>query len=43
MEYDFQTEYFDIWALGAEAALNEIANVLEGEQSIFTGNPRRTK
>ena len=46
MEYDFETEYFDIWALGAEAAWKGVANVLEGElykQSIFTGNPSRTK
>ena len=46
MEYDFETEYFDIWALGAEAAWNEVANVLEGKlykQSIFTSNPSLTK
>ena len=43
MEYDFETEYFDIWAIGAEAAWNEVPNVLEGKlykQSIFTSNPR---
>ena len=31
MEYDFETEYFDIWTLGAEDAWNEVANISEGE------------
>ena len=35
MEYDFETEYFDIWALGAEAAWKGVANVLEGELHIL--------
>ena len=31
MEYNCETEYFDIWAFRAEAAWNKVANVLEGE------------